>query len=784
MLRLSGASQHAARALRIATLTEAATKRVVAWGLQHSPPCREAFPRRFGSAAPQWQQAALAADAPSQSPLPAPSEPSAYDFAKALPIVCPGCGGMSQTVDPDVAGFYSPKKRNLKKGKDEKKQLEDEIFEQAMARLSPEDQTLLPSNAEPENVENDKPLLCDRCHNLIYQSKGESILHPSMESIRDIIESSPHRDNHIYHVIDAADFPMSLIPNLISTLDLPRLRTQNRRSKSRNFIHGRKADVSFIITRSDLLAPQKEDVDRLMPYLQEVLRDALGRAGRNLRLGNVRCVSAQRGWWTPHVKEEIWKRGGAGWVVGKVNVGKSALFEVAYPKGRNIKPNAQAQLAKVKQRGELDVAVPEQGENGFVGIGDTFLGIGDSILDAAEWRLEEASPVQSEAFSDSDSTPASTSLEADGEATIETSAQQDDALKTEGQRSEEQDEVSQSRPEEDDMDEEFDDAEISLLPPAQMETAYPHMPIVSSLPGTTASPIRIPYGNGKGELIDLPGIQRSSLETHIKPEHRSSLIMKSRVVPEQVTLRAGRSLLIGGIIRITPKTDDLIFLAYPFTPLTPHAARNDKAIAIQTGFSEDGTSYSGTVENIGTESAKKRIKSAGTFKIQWDATSKRTGSLTDRTAGKRKVSDLPFIVHSADILIESVGWVEIAVQVRARKKKKEKEKEKQTPPVDALSEHLGIEGEDRYLQQKAELQQHDEGGVKEKEEDEDEFPEVEVFSPKGKYIAIRQPMNAWITGGPKKVAKHAVKTRPRMSISYQRRMEGGRRGGQRQAGGE
>ncbi|KAF2209746.1 hypothetical protein CERZMDRAFT_24143, partial [Cercospora zeae-maydis SCOH1-5] len=485
-------------------------------------------------------------------------------FAKTLPIVCPGCGGMSQTVDPDVAGFYSPKKRNLKKEKDERKQHEDEIFEQAMARLSPEDHVpVLPPKAESETLENDKPMLCDRCHNLMYQSKGKSILHPSMESIRDIIESSPHRDNHIYHVIDAADFPMSLIPNLISSLDLPRLRTQNRRSKSRSFIHGRKADVSFIITRSDLLAPKKEDVDRLMPYLQEVLRDALGRSGKNLRLGNVRCVSAQRGWWTPQVKEEIWKRGGAGWVVGKVNVGKSALFEVAYPKGRNMKPDAQAQLAK-----------------------------------------------------------------------------------------------------EDDMGEEYDDADISLLPPAQTETAYPHMPIVSSLPGTTASPIRIPYGNGKGELIDLPGIQRSSLETHIKPEYRSSLVMKSRVVPEQFTLRAGRSLLLGGIIRITPKTDDLVFLAYPFTPLTPHAARDDKAIAIQTGFSEDRTPYTGTVENIGTESAKKRIQSAGTFKIQWNATNKRTGSLTNRTAGKRKVGDLPFIVYSADILIESVGWVEIAVQVR------------------------------------------------------------------------------------------------------------------------
>ena len=215
--------------------------------------------------------------------------------------------------------------------------------------------------------------------------------------------------------------------------------------------------------------------------------------------------------------------------------------------------------------------------------------------------------------------------------------------------------------------------------------------------------------------------------------------MNSRIVPEQFVLHSGRSLLLGGIIRITPKTDDLTFLVYPFTPLTPHAARNEKAVAIQTGLNEDGTPYEGAVENIGTDSAKKRIKSAGVFKIEWNATSKRTGSLTDRTAGKQKVDDLPFIVYSADILIEGVGWVEIACQVRNRKKS-------------LLSAELV--------------------------EVKDDLPEVEVFSPKGKFIGIRRPMNAYITGGPKKVAKHAVRKRPRMSISYQKRMEGGKKGGQ------
>lgn len=740
MLRLYGLSRHTARALRIATLTEEATQRLAVFGQQS--PCREANRRRFGGAGRQWQEATIASGAGGEGIPPTIAQNPARDFANTLPVVCPGCGGMSQTVDAEVAGFYSPKKRNLQQHKDEAKQDEDRIFEQAMTRLSTEGQ-ILPGAPEAEpTTDNDKPLLCDRCHDLIHQSKGQSILHPSMESIREIIESSPHRDNHIYHVLDAADFPMSLIPNLISTLDLPRLRTQNRRSKSKQYIRGRTADISFIITRSDLLAPRKEDVDRLMPYLQEVLRDALGRAGKNLRLGNVRCVSAKRGWWTPQVKEEIWKRGGAGWVVGKVNVGKSALFEVVYPKGRGVKPDAQAKLDKVRQRGVLNqpdkASTLSQPQNA---------GIGDSMLDAAESWLDTLEH-------QSASNASTVGRQGEQDAQAQASDREIDIF--EGGKQQMASEVPEDfRPDnttrpavlEEDIPEEDEDAELSLLPPAQQETAYPYMPIVSSLPGTTASPIRIPFGNGKGELIDLPGIQRSSMETHIKPEHRSSLVMKSRIVPEQITLHSGRSLLLGGIIRITPKTEDLTFLVYPFTPLTPHAARNDKAIAIQTGYNEDGTPYEGTVENIGTESAKKRIKSAGTFKIQWDATSKRTGSLTDRTAGKRKVDDLPFIVYSADILIEGVGWVEIACQVRSRKK---------SLLSDAFSQEMGVDVESK---------KHD------------ELPEVEVFSPKGKFVGVRRPMNAYITGGPRKVAKHAVKKRPRMSISYQKRMEGGRRGG-------
>lgn len=613
-------------------------------------------------------------------------------------------------MEYEEPGFYSQKKRNVKATK---KSNEEKIFQEAMARVGGSEQEPTAQESEQHSQNNAAALICDRCHDLLYQSKGSSILHPSMQSIQDIIESSPHKHNHIYHVLDAADFPMSLIPNLISALKLPRLRTQNRRSKSRHFSRDRVADISFIITRSDLLAPKKEQVDRLMPYMQEVLRDALGRTGRNVRLGNVRCVSAKRGWWTPQVKEEIWKRGGAGWVVGKVNVGKSALFEVVFPKGRNHDAVETARTQALRASG----ASQEQIDDAFTAH-DAFTEAAHVTMSNVGSRDDQLDELNSALTDDAEQSAQVLEKAEDG--------RQRDAF---------------------DEDEDFDDEnDLVLLPPAQPQTQYPQMPIVSSLPGTTASPIRIPFGNGKGELIDLPGVQRSSLETHVAPEHKSSLVMRSRVVPEQHSLKPGQSLLVGGIVRITPKSDDLVFLAYPFTPLKAHATGHLKAVAIQTGVNEDGTPYTGTVENIGTDKAKLRIKSAGTFTLEWDVTKKRAGPVTDKTAGKQKAENLPFIVYSADILIEGVGWVELVCQVRNRRK---------TLISDALGVEFGTEVPAS-----------------------DPKPQVEIFTPKGKFIGIRKPMSAWVEGGPKKVAKHARKSRPRMTISMHKRREGGKKGGQ------
>ena len=189
------------------------------------------------------------------------------------------------------------------------------------------------ANMDLLTVQQSEPPLCDRCHKLLHHRTGVSIHHPSIESIRDTILESPHKYNHVYHVIDAADFPMSLIPRLHQLLHLTPQRSLNRRSKTGKFYHGRKNELSFIITRSDLLAPLKTQVDSLMPYLVSVLRDALGSMGRDVRLGNVRCVSAKRGWWTKELKEDIWNRGEEDGWWAKSMLERANYLRAYFPKG-------------------------------------------------------------------------------------------------------------------------------------------------------------------------------------------------------------------------------------------------------------------------------------------------------------------------------------------------------------------------------------------------------------------------------------------------------------------
>ena len=402
-------------------------------------------------------------------------------------------------------------------------------------------------------------------------------------------------------------------------------------------------DMSFIITRADLLAPRKEQVDSLMPYLIQVLRDALGGVADNTRLGNVRCVSAKRGWWTSQIKEEIWERGGGGWMVGKVNVGKSNLFENVYPKGLTEK----ASLVSLRH----DTA-PR------------------SLKRQAVRKVGEASPrlVRQSSFSLGD----------------RQEAMQD-----------------------------------SLLPSGPTEIPFPVLPLVSSLPGTTAAPIRLPYGGGKGELIDLPGLDRGDLGVFVADEHKQDLVMRKRPRPEQIVVNPGQSLLVGGLVRITPLTPGLTVLAYPFVPLDSHVTTTEKAISMQNQAETSG------ILNITRPAIGHRMASAGKFSIKWDVTKQRAGPLTRKDAAGLNTRVLPFIVFASDVLIEGCGWVELVAQMR------KKDFEMPDPLLSVF--------------------------------DDRPYPQIEIHSPGGRHIGIRRPMNAWLLNGLKS-GSSVPGARPRRSM--------------------
>ncbi|KAI1193179.1 hypothetical protein F5X97DRAFT_315084 [Nemania serpens] len=612
--------------------------------------------------------------------------------AKTLPRQCTGCGALSQTSDPHQAGYFDLNRKAVKAylGTDEsfgRSRSEDRIYEATLRQLDPNelgkhgvDMRALALSLPPESGARPPPKkpLCDRCHYLLHNHTGESIYHPSIDSVRDTLSESPYKYNHVYHVLDAADFPMSLVPKISHLLDTMPLRSKNRRSRIGRYYHGQKTDISFVISRADLLAPTKPQVDTLFPYLREVLRDALGNMGPAFRLGNLRAVSAKRSWWTKELKEDIWKRGGGGWMLGKANVGKSQLFEAVFPKGRMDWDPSKHQIT-------ID-------------------------MEAKAEEAEHAPPAE------------------------------------EGQ----------------DVEDDFID-EFSLLPPKPKETQFPEMPLVSDLPGTTASPIRIPFGNGRGELIDLPGLERSGLESHVQKEHRLSLLMQSRIVPEQMTLKPGQSLLLGGFIRITPREPSPILLTYAFTPIDPHVCRTDKAIGIQNQTGEVN------VENIALPGTGDKTKLAGSFKLQWDVTRQRTGPLTRKSAVGLDVERLPYRVVSTDILIEGVGWVEIVAQVRTKDlfaPRPAPEPEVDTELYSNFSAMERLEALSEGTSMKSQLAPP----PAEQEPGEPNWPVVDVYSPEGKFVSCRRPMNGWMLNKPR-VTAASQRARPRKSMKGAKKME-------------
>lgn len=595
-----------------------------------------------------------------------------------LPLSCPGCGALTQDVDPGEAGFYTTSRRAVRsylRSQEHAHQgtwggdsgAEDiPIPPQSITGMEDVQQ----QDAGHSKSEIPTPLtppVCDRCHYLIHDSRGVPIAHPSVEAIADSIAESPFNRNHVYHVVDAADFPMSLIPSIFKNLDLAKPRTQNRRSQHS---FSSKPSLSFIITRSDLLAPTKEMVDSLMPRFTSILRTALGRPGRKIRLGNVHLVSSKRGWWTKDIKDSIWKRGGGNWLVGKFNVGKSNLFEVLFPKGSNERAPVYEELLREQQIES----------NGASRNADFF-------------------------------------------------------------------------------------SEKSLLPPPQPEVPFPPMPLVSSLPGTTASPIRLPFGNRRGELIDMPGLERGGLDQYVKLDEKNTLVMTHRPTVTQHNIKPGQSLLLGGgLIRITPILDEndrsTIMMAYPFLPLKAHVTLTDKAIGAQLQLRESG------IESVLSEDAGSVMSSAGRFKLQTDVTKSRAGSMV--RAGV-PVAKLPFQVYATDILIESVGWVELVCQVRKNKRTPGAAGSEDRPLVPESAGPAVPKDEALSFQTKEFTSFGTFSPASNPEQS--EFPEVEIFTPNGKFVGQRPCLDVWQAWSSGKARDLTRGARPRKPMSGAKKRE-------------
>lgn len=585
-------------------------------------------------------------------------------FENVLPVCCPGCGAYSQTVEPNEAGYYSKTRKQARKllsgtnqaadsqevESNEAVALEEQgkevadttqhVVEESEDSTAPKPRhgVMFENTAEPATqvLETSRvpAQVCDRCHDLIHHNRAVPAISPSIYSIREYLNESPYKHNRIYHVVDAADFPMSLVDNIYEALSIQEQRSKNRRAATDKYRGGRKLPtISFVITRSDLLAPTKEQVDTKMEYMRSLLREKLAQEDVDFRLGNVHMISAHRGWWTKKVKEEIREHGSGVWIVGKANVGKSSFIEACFPKDSKSL---------------------------------------EKIAELVERRAAESTVL----------TQHTSTLDSGG-----------------------------------------------LLPPAPREDLYPVLPVVSSLPGTTVSPIRIPFGRGKGEMIDLPGLDRGALADYVCDEHKRDMMMTKRKKPERFTIKPGQSLLLGGgLVRITPVNPDDVVMAACFIPIEAHITSTEKAIEMQA----QTRAYPG--ESIVKDGIGKAIASAGTFGLSWDVTMSHLPRSVAKAAEDRKVKlpRLPYRVMSTDILVEGCGWVELTAQIRAKSSR---------DPGDG-------------------------------EEPPRSLPQIEVFSPHGQHIAARRPIECW-TFVADKMANDQRKQprRGRHSIAHKKRIK-------------
>jgi len=242
---------------------------------------------------------------------------------------------------------------------------------------------------------------------------------------------------------------------------------------------------------------------------------------------------------------------------------------------------------------------------------------------------------------------------------------------------------------------------------------------------------------------------------------------------------------LGGFIRVTPTTPGVVFLAYSFNPLHPHVTSTEKADGVQMQTRESN------VENISLPGTSEKIKSAGKFHLKWDVTKQRTGPITARDAAAKHPDRLPYKVMAADILIEGCGWVELVAQIRKPRRDTPREKrpreeiswEPELANKDQKSGELPLEQgswgwgrnitpapEAKPLKEKPFSKTTTEEASDTGEEEIDPmWPTVEVFTPRGRFAAVRQPMNAWSLCAVKPSEKKAA-NRPRRSMKGMKKL--------------
>ena len=363
-----------------------------------------------------------------------------------------------------------------------------------------------PDAPGPTHSQIDRPMpVCERCVQLKLHTKGlpnvELSLkaYPDLNTLVELISESKHERNHIYHLIDAADYPLSLIPSL-----RPYLMQYLPPSKARRLT------VSYIVTRADLLMPKETQVTSLMTYWKSVMKAALPpgetiEGHRDPRGGTFRVISVRNGWSIELVKSELSKmvgekvkssdrrvkqREGGIWIVGKVNVGKSRFLREVVPRG------SYTVLDKIVQPSVPLPKLPDFDINSLSG---------QEKVQAFLKQLEENEKAKNP-------------------------------------------NITQQA-----LDKILDTTRIRIVNTNLSVEELPlAKPTVSQVPGTTVNPIRVALRNpmvlGKnqgvcGEIIDLPGFERGSFLNFVRPECKKYVLMEERVDPLQYVVKPSKSLL-------------------------------------------------------------------------------------------------------------------------------------------------------------------------------------------------------------------------------------------------